>query len=113
MEEANEAKQCLEHALRLSPRDPFNHDTWLGMAVAFLELNRTEDAVVAATTAVQQNPHHAWARRLLATSLALAGREEEARDATNSAMEVDPDSQLQLSKGGIRFATAMSNMWKR
>ena len=83
-------KQYLENALRLGPRDPFNHDTLVGIAVADVQLEQYEDAVAAARRAVQQNANHAWSHRLLAISLALAGHKEEAREATNRAMKVDP-----------------------
>ena len=90
IEQPEIAKSYLEHALRLSPRDPFNHDTWVGIAIAGIQLRQDENAVTAARKAVQQNPQHAWSHRLLAISLALAGYEEEARTAMNRAMEVDP-----------------------
>ena len=47
------------------------------------------EAVVAARHAVHQNPLRAWAHRLLAISLALAGRDDEAGPAMIKAMEVD------------------------
>jgi adenylate cyclase len=90
MEQPEIAKPYLEYALRLSPRDPFSHDTWVGIAIVFIQLKRDEDAVIAARKAVQQNPQHAWSHRLLAISLALAGRREEACSAVKRAMEVDP-----------------------
>jgi adenylate cyclase len=90
MEQPEVAKEYLERALRLSPRDPFNYDTWVGMAIAHVQLEQDEQAVAAALNAVHQNVRHAWAHRLLALSLGLAGRKEEAHAAMNKAMEVDP-----------------------
>ena len=90
MEQPEPAKQYLERAHRLSPRDPFNYDMWVGMAIAHVQLEQDEEAIAAARNAVQQNPRHAWAHRLLALSLALAGRTEEAHAAMAQAMEVDP-----------------------
>ncbi len=84
------AKEYLERALRLSPRDPFNYDTWVGMAIAHVQLEQDDMAVAAARNAVHQNVRHAWAHRLLALSLALAGREDEAHAAMTEAMKIDP-----------------------
>jgi adenylate cyclase len=90
MEQPEIAKGYLERALRLSARDPFSHDTWVGLAIAHIQLEQDQDAITASRHAVQQNAHHAWSHRLLAISLALAGREDEARAAMGKAMEVDP-----------------------
>jgi adenylate cyclase len=90
MEQPEIAKGYLERALRLSARDPFSHDTWVGLAIAHIQLGQDQDAITASRHAVQQNAHHAWSHRLLAISLALAGREDEARAAMGKAMEVDP-----------------------
>ena len=90
MEQPEGAKQYLERSLRLSPRDPFNYDTWVGMAIAHVQLEQDAQAVAAARNAVHQNARHAWAHRLLALSLGLVGREEEAHAAMSKAMEVDP-----------------------
>jgi adenylate cyclase len=89
-EEPEIAKEYLERALRLSPRDPFNYETWVGMAITHVQLEQDDQAVAAARNAVQQNVRHAWAHRLLALSLALAGRTDEAHAAMTEAMEVDP-----------------------
>ncbi len=90
MEQPQVAKEYLERALRLSPRDPFNYDAWVGMAIAHVQLEQDEWAVAAARNAVHQNARHAWAHRLLAFSLGLAERNEEAHAAMDKAMEVDP-----------------------
>jgi len=60
------------------------------MAISHVQLAQDEQAVAAARNAVHQNPRHAWAHRLLALSLALAERKEEAHAAMIKSMEVDP-----------------------
>jgi len=89
-EEPAAALPHLERAIRLSPLDPFAWDTWVGIAIAHVQLGGDEEAIAAARRAVNQNRHHAWAHRVLAISLALAGKREEAAAAMKEAMEVDP-----------------------
>jgi adenylate cyclase len=90
LEQPKVAEELLERALRLSPRDPFNYDAWVGMAIAYVQQELDDRAIDAARKAVHQNPQHAWAYRLLALSLALAGRHDDADTAMKQAMAVDP-----------------------
>jgi adenylate cyclase len=85
-EDPTAALPDLEHAVRLSPLDPFAWDTWVGIAIAYVQLGEDEKAIAAARRAVNQNLHHAWAHRVLAISLALAGKREEAVVATKEAI---------------------------
>jgi adenylate cyclase len=69
-------------ALRLSPSDTFLYWWMTGLAAAQFALRRYEDAVASARSAVQRHPSFGSAHRLLAASLALAGKLDEARDVT-------------------------------
>ncbi|SEP24358.1 TolB amino-terminal domain-containing protein [Rhodospirillales bacterium URHD0017] len=71
-----------KHAIRLSPSDTFLYWWMTGLAGAHFALRRYEDAVTSARSAVQRHPSFGSAHRLLAASLALAGRLDEARDVT-------------------------------
>ncbi len=89
-EQAGEGEDSLNRALRLSPRDTMNYDTWHGLAFAYLLTGRYEDAVTAARTATQQNAHHIPGWRTLAASLALAGLVHDGQAAANEVLRLDP-----------------------
>jgi TolB-like protein/cytochrome c-type biogenesis protein CcmH/NrfG len=85
-----------ERALRLSPRDPRSNDSWTGIAVALIQLERDQEAVAAARKAVQHNDNSAPAQRALASALALAGQSDEAKKVLRSALELDPGCSLNI-----------------
>jgi adenylate cyclase len=91
---AEQALRYFERALRLNPRDPRAHDTLIGMALALIQLERDEEGIATARKAIQQHPTFAGAWRMLAASLALAGRLDEARAALNRVLELDPTCSL-------------------
>lgn len=80
----------LEKAIRLNPRDPLGFQAWNGIAIALIQLERDGEAVEAAQRAVRSNPHFHSAWRALASSLALAGRVEEARKAMDEMLRLRP-----------------------
>lgn len=92
--QAEQALTCFERALRLNPRDPRAHDTWIGMALALIQLERDAEAIAAARKAIQHHPTFAGAWRMLAASLALAGRLDEASAALRRVLELDPTCSL-------------------
>ena len=67
----------------LSPSDTLVYWWMTGLAAAQFALRRYEDAIASARSAVQRHPSFGSAHRLLAASLALAGKLDEARDVTN------------------------------
>jgi adenylate cyclase len=83
-----EAVRSYERAIRMSPVDPALHLTFAGMA--FLELHRFDEAIVAGKKALRQNPSFSQAYRCLACAFAHLGRDAEARDAAARLLEVDP-----------------------
>jgi TolB-like protein/Tfp pilus assembly protein PilF len=92
--QAERALTYFERALRLNPRDPRAHDTWIGMALALIQLERDAEAIAAARKAIQHHPTFAGAWRMLAASLALAGRRDEASAALRRVLELDPTCSL-------------------
>jgi adenylate cyclase len=85
-----EAVRSYERAIRMSPADPRLHFTFLGMGLAFIELGRFDEAIVAGKKALRQNPSFSPAYRLLASAFAHLGRDTEAREAAARLLEVDP-----------------------
>jgi adenylate cyclase len=96
-----EAVQSFERAIRMSPLDPLLHRTYTGMGIAFIELRRFDEAVVAARKALRHTPYPG-AYRCLACALAHLGRDAEAREAAVRLLEVDPGFTISawIARGG-------------
>jgi adenylate cyclase len=86
-----EAVRSFERAIRMSPVDPRLHLTIVGMGLAFIELRRFDDAIVAVKKALRQHPSYSTAYRCLASAFAHLGRDAEAREAAARLLEVDPE----------------------
>jgi TolB-like protein/DNA-binding SARP family transcriptional activator/Flp pilus assembly protein TadD len=76
------ALECLNRSLALSPYDSMLHLWMIGLASSCFALGRHEEGIAWARKSVQHNPSHGMGHRLLAANLAAAGRLEEARDIT-------------------------------
>ena len=85
-----EAIRSFERAVLLSPFDPLLFVTFTKMGVAFIGLDRFDEAVVAAKKALQAKPTFPAAYRCLAAALAHLGRDAEARDAAARLLELKP-----------------------
>jgi adenylate cyclase len=85
-----EAIKSFEHGIRLSPIDPQLHRALVGIGMAFIELRRFDEAIVAAKKGQRQNPAYSAAYRCLASAFAHLGRDAEARAAAARMFEVDP-----------------------
>jgi adenylate cyclase len=85
-----EAIRSFERAMRVSPVDPRLHRSIVGMAMAFIELGRFDEAIVAAKKALRQYPSFSPAYRCLASAFAHLGRDAEAREAAARLLETDP-----------------------
>ncbi|NOJ45743.1 adenylate/guanylate cyclase domain-containing protein [Bradyrhizobium archetypum] len=85
-----EALRSFERAIRLSPVDPRLHFTFVGMGMAFIELRRFDEAIVAGKKCRRQNASYSAAYRCLASAFAHLGRDAEAREAAARLLETDP-----------------------
>ena len=76
-----EAVRSFELAIRMSPVDPRLHLLFAGMGLAFIELRRFGEAILAGKKAQRQNPSYSASYRCLASAFAHLGRDAEAREA--------------------------------
>ena len=97
-----EAVLSFERAMRLSPLDPMTHRALAGMATAYIELRRFDEAIAAGKKARRQNPSHSQAYRCLASAFAHLGRDAEAREAAARLLEFDPAFTISswIARGG-------------
>lgn len=76
------AIECLDRSLALSPYDTMLHLWMTGLTSACFALGRHEAGVDWARKSVQHSPGNGTGHRMLAANLAAAGRLDEARDVT-------------------------------
>jgi adenylate cyclase len=97
-----EAVQSFERAIRMSPIDPWQHQSLVGMGMAFIELRRFEEAAAAARKAQRQNPTFPTTYRCLASAFAHLGRDAEAHEAAARLLELDPAFTISafIARGG-------------
>jgi Flp pilus assembly protein TadD len=84
--------ESVEHALRISPLDPF-------LAVyepvvrymALFALERYEETTAVCRSMAARHPNHAGSRRLMTVSLGLLGKSEEARESLMQTLTLQPD----------------------
>jgi adenylate cyclase len=105
-----EAVRSFERATRLSPVDPRLHSTFSGMALAFIELGRFDEAVVAGKKAQRQNPSYPPTYRCLASAFAHLGRDAEARETAARVLQLDPAFTISalIARGGYSNAKLMT-----
>jgi adenylate cyclase len=80
-ERPERAIENFERALRLSPLDPMNFNTLVGMGFAHQAAQDYDKAVALYRRALEERPHAAWIYRYLAAALSGAGRMAEAKQA--------------------------------
>ena len=97
-----EAIRSFERAIRMSPVDPRLHLMLIGIGMAFIELRRFDEAIVAGKKALRQNPSFPPAYRCLASAFAHLGRDAEAHDAAARLLEIDPAFTISafIARGG-------------
>ena len=88
--ESTAAVAALETAMRLSPNDPLVFWTYHAFAMAYFGEGNDDLAITWAQRALSHNPEFVFGYRTLASSLAHAGRLEEAREALKRANELQP-----------------------
>ncbi|QPF90196.1 winged helix-turn-helix domain-containing tetratricopeptide repeat protein [Bradyrhizobium commune] len=77
-------------AIRLSPIDPHLFVPQTGMAFAHFFAGQYEEGLFLATRAIQRQPNFPGAQRIRMSSLAMAGRMDEARCACDAVLRADP-----------------------
>jgi tetratricopeptide (TPR) repeat protein len=85
-----ETETHIHEALRLSPRDNFANRWMLFVGLAKVQLNADTEAVTWLRRSIEANRNFPVAHFFLATALALLGRLDEARAATQAGLELDP-----------------------
>jgi len=97
-----EAIRSFERTIRLNPVDPLIHRALVGIAAAYIELGRFDEAIAAAKKARRENPSYAPPYRSLASAFAHLGRDAEAREAAAHVLEIDPDFTITawIARGG-------------
>jgi adenylate cyclase len=85
-----DALERLRNAARLSPFDPMNFFFWTVAGIAEFVAGRHEQAVSWLQKARRENPRFLAAHRMLAASLGLLGRDDEAKVAARELLAVDP-----------------------
>jgi adenylate cyclase len=75
---------------------------FVGMGMAFIELRRFDEAIVAGKKAQRQNPSFPPASFCLASAFAHLGRDGEAREAAARLLETDPAFTISARMGRRR-----------
>jgi TolB-like protein/Flp pilus assembly protein TadD len=86
----DEAIQCIDRGVRLSPRDIFGEEFQLYYAFAHFQAGRYAEAASAAQVAVRQRPGHAVPYIMAAAAYGLDGETGRAREATAQLVELVP-----------------------
>jgi adenylate cyclase len=81
-------------AMHLSPLDLTLYSTLTGLSFAYVQLERFHDAVEVARRAIQQNAHYSSTFRILAAALAQLGRFDEAQDARQEMLKLEPNFRI-------------------
>jgi TolB-like protein/Tfp pilus assembly protein PilF len=91
-----EALERLRNAFRLSPFDPMSFFFLTVAGLAEFISGRYEEAVIWLRKAQRENPRFTPMRRQLAATLALLGRDDEAKAAAASLLEMDPQFRVSV-----------------
>jgi adenylate cyclase len=92
--EYDEAIPLFKEAIRLNPKPPTTYLRFYG--IAFRDSGRYDEAIVQAQKATEQEPKDLIAWILLTSSLSLAGRDEEAREAAKEILKIRPKFSVAL-----------------
>jgi adenylate cyclase len=100
------ALENFERALRLSPLDPMNFNNYVGMGSACEISEDYDKAVLLYSRALDERPHAVWIYRNLVSSLAGAGRIEDAKKAYNHVLGGYPDLTITSFKRAMVFSSS-------
>jgi TolB-like protein/Flp pilus assembly protein TadD len=87
---ATETEAHIHEALRLSPRDTYSHRWLLFLAFAKLFENDDSEAIVWLRRSLETNPNNTIAHFILAATLALLGKLDEARANAHAGLALNP-----------------------
>jgi adenylate cyclase len=90
-DQPEKAIPSFERALRLSPMDPMNFNNYVGIGSAKEVALKYDEAVAFYRRGLEEKPNAHWLYRNIASSLAGAGRMEEAREAFAEMLRHYPD----------------------
>jgi TolB-like protein/tetratricopeptide (TPR) repeat protein len=99
----DKALDLLQRAERLSPRDPRGWYIVATLAFAHYRKRQYEQAVVAATKALNQYPRYTWPFRILVASLVELGRLTEAKKVALELLGIEPELTLTKLRARLRF----------
>ncbi len=87
----DQAIQCIDRGVRLSPRDIFGEEYDLYYAFAYFQAGKYAEATAAAQRAIQQRPGHPTLYMMAAASYGLAGETDKAKRAVIQLTNLVPD----------------------
>jgi adenylate cyclase len=90
-------------AIRLSPLDTRISHAFGGLGIAHLMVGDYDEAVKFERQAMREQPRNAVAYRVVAASLALLGRTEEARSAMRALLAVTPNLAISHARINIPY----------
>jgi TolB-like protein/Flp pilus assembly protein TadD len=91
---ATKALELLFRAESLSPRDPRGWFVTIGIAAAYMNSERFDEGISACRRALNQNPGNAMVLRMLAASLVIQGRQNEALQVGREVLAIEPQLTL-------------------
>ena len=100
------AIEKFERALRLSPLDPMNFNNHVGIGSAHEVAQDYDKAAAFYRRGLEERSHATWIYRALASSLAGAGRMEEAKEAYAHMLRSFPDLTVPRVRQAMVFSPA-------
>ena len=101
-----EALRCLDRAMELSPRDPFEFDRLAVKAWALIQLGEFDRAITVARQSIQTNKLFSSGHRAFVAALALVGRITEAQHAGRELIAIEPNFTISRYDRRARWAPA-------
>jgi tetratricopeptide (TPR) repeat protein len=93
----DQAIECINRGVRLSPRDTFGDEYALYYAFTYFQAGRYDEAAAAADRAIQLRPGHPTLYMMAAASYGLAGETDKAKRAITQLTNLVPD----ISAAGV------------
>jgi adenylate cyclase len=101
-----ETLRCLERAIELSPRDPFEFDRLAVKSWALIQLGEFDRAIAVARQSIQINKNFSAAHRAFSAALALSGRIPEAQQAGRELLAIEPNFTISRYDRRTRWVAA-------